>query len=151
VTVWVSAAALVALLVVRRAASHAGVPLIVLLPALTQCVWFTTAPIPEYYNLVFFFHSLQYLFVSWSLQLRLSLDGSALGPSRRFVWRESVRWIAFNIAGGYVLFWLLPRFGARFSRTQAFSTAVVLVAIQTHLGAIGVFRLMNRFERPPER
>ena len=130
--IWMSAVALATLLLRRHRAGLAGVPLIVLLPSLTQCVWFATAPIPTYFGLVFFFHSLQYLFVSWNLQLRISLDASPAGPSRGFVIRKSARWMAFNVAGGYLFFWFLPRVASHFGRPQAFATAIVLVAIQTH-------------------
>jgi hypothetical protein len=132
VATWMSAVVVGALLLRRRRSGRDGIPLIVLLPAVTQCVWFATAPIPVYFGLVFFFHSLQYLFVSWNLQLRLSLDASTVGPSRRFVLRESARWMAFNVAGGYLFFWFLPRVASHFGRPQAFATAIVLVAIQTH-------------------
>jgi hypothetical protein len=64
---------------------------------------------------------------------------------------ETVRWFAAIVAGGYVLFSVLPRLGAHFGRSLAFSTAVVLVAIQTHHFFVDgvIWRLRNQHVASP--
>jgi hypothetical protein len=148
---WVSGAVLVGLLAMRASRRQGVVPWIVLLPALTQCVWFTTTPIPAYRNLVFFFHSLQYVFVAWNLQLNERLEHTRRAPSIRFVCRETVQWLAAIVAGGYLLFWFLPLVGSHLGRSLAFSTAVVLVAIQTHHFFVDgvIWRLRNDHVKSP--
>jgi hypothetical protein len=130
IAVWASAIALVAILVHRR--DRFRLPWIVLLPAVTQCVWFTTAPIPAYRNLSFFFHSLQYLFIGWNLRLSSERRRTGQSGSPEFVVRTTSKWMAINIAGAFVMFWLMPLVGSRFGQTLGFSTAIVLVAFQTH-------------------
>jgi len=50
-------------------------PPIVLLPALTQFVWFVLgAEYAAFNRFVPFFHSLQYLLIAWSMQLKEKLD-----------------------------------------------------------------------------
>jgi hypothetical protein len=151
VGIWASVAVLVVALVRRWRSTGAALPWIVLLPALTQCLWFATTPLPAYRNWVFFFHSLQYVFVAWNLQLRERLDVAHQRPSTRFVLVETVRWFAAIVAGGYVLFSVLPRLGAHFGRSLAFSTAVVLVAIQTHHFFVDgvIWRLRNQHVASP--
>jgi uncharacterized membrane protein len=149
--VWISVAALVGHLLVRQRRQLARLPWIVLLPMATQFVWFTTAPMPVYRNLVFFFHSLQYLYVAWSLQLHQRLDATGKTPSQRFVWDESARWMAVNIVGGFALFWALPYVGRLSGQTIGFSTAVIFVAIQTHHFFVDgvIWRLRSAGARSP--
>jgi hypothetical protein len=142
---------LVAEVLRRRIVLRQAIPLMVLLPALTQFIWFAPVSSRAFANLVPFFHSLQYLLIAWSLQLRQTLDRSGKAPSRRFVTVASVRWIALNIVGGYVLFWFFPIVGARFGRSLAFSTAVVLAGIQLHHFFVDgvIWRLRNPGVRGP--
>jgi hypothetical protein len=108
-------------------------PPIILLPALTQFVWFIPGNKSPNFNLfVPFFHSLQYLLIAWAMQLKERLDESGAAPSGRFVLRESLIWGAANFAGGFGLFYLLPRLGAGFGYRPGFAEAIVVSAVQIH-------------------
>jgi hypothetical protein len=108
-------------------------PAIVLLPAVTQFVWFVLGTqVPSFNEFVPFFHSLQYMLIAWLMQLKEKLDSRGLHPSRRYVLSESARWGLVNFGGGVLLFWLLPRLGASAGFTLPFATAVVLSAVQIH-------------------
>jgi hypothetical protein len=109
-------------------------PPIVLLPALSQFVWFVPgATFASFNEFVPLFHSLQYLLVAWLVQLKERFDrDGAIPRSRAYVVRESARWAGINLVGGILLFWLLPRLGALTGATLAFSTAIVLSAVQIH-------------------
>jgi hypothetical protein len=98
-----------------------------------------------------FFHSLQYLLIAWNVQLKEGLAERKQDPSVRYVWSESARWMAINIAGGYVLFWGLPHLGAHFGKPMVFSTAVMLAAIQVHHFFVDgvIWRLRNPAARSP--
>jgi hypothetical protein len=109
-------------------------PPIVLLPAVTQVVWFLPggrwATFSEFVPL---FHSLQYMLVAWSLMLKEKLDGGGHQPSVRFVVGSSVRWYVLVVLGGGVLFWALPHLMSRASGTTIwFSTAIVIAGVQIH-------------------
>jgi hypothetical protein len=108
-------------------------PAIVLLPAVTQFVWFVLGSrVASFNEFVPFFHSLQYMLIAWLMQLKEKLDSGGLQPSRRFVLSESARWGVVNFAGGALLFWLLPHIGASAGFTLPFATAVILSAVQIH-------------------
>jgi hypothetical protein len=148
---WVALAATIALLVWQLVERGQGVPLIILLPALTQYVWFVATPAGQFAYMVPFFHALQYLLVAWSVQLKVGLTERRRAPSRRYVWSESARWMAINIVGGIALFWLLPHIGSHFGKSLAFSTAVMLAAIQIHHFFVDgvIWRLRNSAVRSP--
>ncbi len=108
-------------------------PPVVLLPMLTQYVWF----IPgngwaSFQEFVPFFHSLQYLLIAWSVQLKEKLDKDHLAPGASYVLRESARWGVLNFLGGAVLFYMLPRLLAETGVTLLFASGVVLAAVQLH-------------------
>ncbi len=108
-------------------------PPIVLLPAVTQFVWFVAgSKVGSFNEFVPFFHSVQYLLIAWLMQLKEKLDSRSLEPSRRYVLSESARWGLVNFAGGVFLFWLLPRISASAGFTLPFASAVVLSAVQIH-------------------
>jgi hypothetical protein len=108
-------------------------PPIVLLPAVSQFVWFVLGSNFRSFNeFVPMFHSLQYLLVAWLVQLKGRFDITGANPGRGYVIKESARWGAINLAGGIFLFWLLPRLGARTGATLTFSTAIMLAAVQIH-------------------
>jgi hypothetical protein len=108
-------------------------PPVVLLPALTQYVWF----IPgnnwaSFQEFVPFFHSLQYLLIAWSVQLKEKLDKDHLTPGVSYVWKESARWGVLNIVGGAILFFMLPRMLAETGVEILFATGIVLAGVQIH-------------------
>lgn len=132
VAMWSSLGLIVTYLVVGAARSQPTVPLIVLLPAAAQFVWFAATPAGQFAYLVPCFHSLQYLMIAWNVQLKESLDVRRRVPSVRFVTTETMRWYALIVVVGVAMFWLLPRIGASFGRPAAFSTAIVLAGLQMH-------------------
>ena len=105
---WIALAATIALLIWKLADPGQRVPLIVLLPAFTQYIWFVATPAGQFAYMVPFFHSLQYLLIAWSVQLKVGLTERKRDPSVRYVWTESAHRMAINIAGGYTLFRALP-------------------------------------------
>lgn len=113
--------------------SRRMLPLIVLLPAVSQAVWF----LPYWYNSAFshlvpMFHSLQYLLIAWAMQLKERMDENGFAPSALFAVRESVVWAAINFLGGAFLFFLLPLLCSWCGYRLDFTTPVVLAAVQLH-------------------
>jgi hypothetical protein len=108
-------------------------PPILLLPAITQCVWFVLgSQVASFNEFVPFFHSLQYLLIAWAMQLKEKMDIAGIRPSRSYAWQESARWGAINLAGGAALFWLFPRLCSLSGIEVAFATAVVSSGVQIH-------------------
>jgi hypothetical protein len=108
-------------------------PPMLLLPGLAQFVWFVPgSKLPAFNEFVPMFHSLQYLFIAWALQLKEKLDVEAISPSRRYVLWESLRWLLLNVIGGLVLFETLPLVFQLTGESAAFVTGVVLSAVQIH-------------------
>jgi hypothetical protein len=139
-------------LLVWKVLNGARIPLIVLLPAVTQFVWFYIASAAGLYTyMVPFFHSLQYLLIAWSVQLKVGLAERRQSPSVGYVWSESARWAAINFGGGILLFWGLPRLGGHLGRPVAFSTAVMFAAIQVHHFFVDgvIWRLRNPAVQSP--
>lgn len=148
---WMSLAVTIALLMWKLINDGVVVPWIVLVPAFTQYIWFVATPAGQFSYMVPFFHSLQYLLIAWNVQLKEGLADRKREPSVGYVWSESARWMAINIAGGYVLFWGLPHLGAHFGKPMVFSTAVMLAAIQVHHFFVDgvIWRLRNPAARSP--
>jgi hypothetical protein len=111
-----------------------GVPGIVLVPAIAQYAWFVLGRAwPTFTEFVPLFHSVQYLLIAWSMQLKERKDRARLPGSARFVWRESLRWYLLNLAGGALLFWVLPRaVGWSTGVALPFVTGMVLIGVQIH-------------------
>ncbi|HMO37670.1 MAG TPA: hypothetical protein PKA06_16640, partial [Gemmatales bacterium] len=85
---------------------HRLLPPIVLLPVVTQIIWFIPgAYVKSFYLFVPMFHSLQYLLIAWSLHLKEKMDLQKITPSARYVISESLRWGFINIVVGLLLFW----------------------------------------------
>ncbi|HTF56403.1 MAG TPA: hypothetical protein VK661_03980 [Planctomycetota bacterium] len=108
-------------------------PPIVLLPALTQFVWFVPgSKFANFYIFVPMFHSLQYMLIAWSMQLKEKMDENGIAPSGSFVLGESARWFVVNLGGGAVLFYILPELSARFGVPTGVAYPVILSAVQIH-------------------
>jgi hypothetical protein len=109
-------------------------PAIVILPAVTQYFWFALS----HYSLPFaefvpFFHSLQYLLIAWSIQLKEKMDLQQLKPSWHYVVGESLRWGALNFLGGAGLFWMLPQLVSSLGGYElTFAQGVIFCGIQIH-------------------
>lgn len=110
------------------------VPPIVLLPALTQYVWFVPGASWRSFNeFVPFFHSLQYLLIAWCMQLKEKMETDHMCPSPRYVLAESARWGLGNVLGGASLFYVIPHFVAVCFRVPlSFSTGVIIAGVQIH-------------------
>ncbi|MBI3551011.1 MAG: hypothetical protein HY077_00715 [Elusimicrobia bacterium] len=106
---------------------------IVLLPAFTQFVWFMPgSDWLSFTEFVPFFHSLQYLLIAWSMQLKEKMDLESIQPSPGYVAAESARWGFGNFVGGALLFFGIPHFVAHFGVPVAFSTIVIVSGVQIH-------------------
>ena len=126
--------ALLFLLVIRWSLANRRIlPPIVLLPALAQFIWFVPGGrIQNFNEFVPMFHSLQYLLIAWSMQLKEKIDEGGIRPSGGFVGWESLRWFVINVAGGAVLFYFLPLLAAEAGFALAFATPIILSAVQIH-------------------
>jgi hypothetical protein len=109
-------------------------PVMYLLPAITQYVWFFVAgDQPAWVELVPFFHGLQYMVIAWAMQLKAGASDGAAPPTRRRVALRTLRWYALNLAGGACLFYVIPR--AVFHVTgidRGLVMAVIFSAFQVH-------------------
>jgi len=108
-------------------------PLPLLLVPLSQYVWFVGGSgVTGFRELVPAFHSLQYLVIAWAMQA-----GSSAGDSRvrSGFWKFARlgRWMAWNLAGGAVLFSLLPKIPGSLGYVQPLLAAgVITTAVQVH-------------------
>ena len=109
-------------------------PPIVLLPVVTQFVWFVPgADYPEFRTFVPALHGLQYLFIAWSMQLKEKMDREKITPSPQYVVGESLRWGVLNVVGGVLLFLLLPYATALAVGVGiGLAEAIVTAAVQLH-------------------
>jgi hypothetical protein len=107
---------------------------IVLLPAISQYVWFVvSANVPSFNEFVPFFHSLQYLLIAWSMQLKEKMDREHIDPSMEYVGTESLRWYLLNVAGGICLFWIFPYALTRFFGVkEMLALGVTAAGVQIH-------------------
>lgn len=115
-------------------------PPIVLLPMITQLVWFIPgAYVKSFYLFVPMFHSLQYLLIAWSLQLKEKMDVQKITPSVGYVVKETARWGVINLVLGSILFAGIPMalyyvfqndLGWNFS--YAFVLAIIGAGVQVH-------------------
>ncbi len=144
VPVWVSyisaawtyacAAAFLVLLVRRCVRERRWPPIMYLLPAITQYVWFFVAGTQDaWVEMVPFFHGLQYLVIAWAMQLKEDSERRGVPATTRFITLRTLRWYAINLAIGALTFWIAPRavtFISGIDRT--FVTAVLFTAFQVH-------------------
>lgn len=110
-------------------------PPIVLLPAATQFVWFAPpgANWLSFAEFIPFFHSMQYMLIAWSMQLKEKMDLTHAAPSRTYVAKESGRWWFVNFLVGACLFFGLPRLISHlFGIGQDFSTGIIVGGVQLH-------------------
>jgi hypothetical protein len=107
---------------------------VVLLPLAAQMIWFIPGwTCPAFYMLVPCFHSLQYLFIAWSMQLKEKLDREGRQPSSRYVLSESARWGLLNFAGGATLYYYLPLvFSNLGDYSLNMATGIVIAGVQIH-------------------
>jgi hypothetical protein len=133
------------LLTVRQSIrDNRALPFIILLPALTQYVWFVPGGYLASFNeFVPFFHSMQYMLIAWSVQLKEKMDMQHIPPSARYVRNETIRWYGLNVLGGAALFVVFPWVTAalltqslgtaqNWSQVLLFTTGLTAVAVQIH-------------------
>ena len=131
------AMALLGIILLLRAAwqQEKRVPLLMLVPVAAQFCWFMPGSYYEgFREFVPAYHSLQYLFIAWFMNLREKQVARGITPSVRYVTRQSLFWLALNIAGGIVLFWVLPNYAQYlgFSATPYQTWGIVIAAVQVH-------------------
>jgi hypothetical protein len=108
-------------------------PAIILLPAAAQFVWFMPGKqIVMFYELVPLFHSLQYLYIAWALQIGLRMGGKSQADAHGSLWQESLRWALRNYAGGMLLFIALPWLLFWVDLPMATTAGIVLAAVNIH-------------------
>lgn len=127
-----SGIALAVLLTLYARKEKRKIPPIVLLPAVSQYVWFVAGPSRQSFaEFVPFFHSLQYLLIAWAMQMAETARGERLTRSRLF--GETLGWWVKNVAGGIALFWATPRLAADAAGVALpFATGVLFAAVQIH-------------------
>lgn len=116
------------------------IPAIVLLPVFTQLIWFIPGSFcPSFYLFVPMFHSLQYLLIAWSLQLKEKMDVEKITPSVGYVVKESLRWGGINLLLGSILFWGIPQamyfiFKNEFELNYSylFVLGIIVAGVQVH-------------------
>ena len=108
-------------------------PFPLLLVPVTQYVWFVVGPgVSGFRELVPAFHSLQYLVIAWAMHARSADTHSASAVG---LWKLApvCRWMCWNLAGGVVLFFLLPRLPGGLGYGQPMLAAgVVTTGVQVH-------------------
>jgi hypothetical protein len=129
--------AFLVMMIRRRVILGQRVPLILFMPAITQYVWFIfSAGWTSFNQFVPFFHSLQYMMIAWSMQMKEAMDSRGERPGLNFLTRETARWGGLILVGGLLLFherFGLPAWGAKlFNVSIEVSLAIVLSAIQIH-------------------
>lgn len=109
-------------------------PLILYIPALAQLFWFVIGfetSVVTFYIFVSTFHSLQYLYVSWAVQLKEAHGDRKIGI--KDIAGTTTIWSIMNLCGGIALFSLLPVAVIKiFDTPTNLTLAVVFAAIQIH-------------------
>jgi hypothetical protein len=130
---WLGAIVFVAFAVGWSIQHRRPFPGMVVLPGLTQYVWFMMgAELQAFYVFVPFFHSLQYLPIAWAMQLGERQGETHIASSPHFVISETLRWAAINLVGGVALFYGLPHAVAWWGVDLNFATGVLISAVQIH-------------------
>ncbi|MCB0393001.1 MAG: hypothetical protein KDD25_00495 [Bdellovibrionales bacterium] len=116
------------------------IPFIVFLPAITHFVWYVGGfNFRSFDELVPLFHSVQYMFIALTVQLKSVADAKRETriTKSQFLGR-SLKWWAINIAGGFLLFRFLPDLAERFPAisqsigSPIFIAGVFSAAVQLH-------------------
>jgi hypothetical protein len=131
-----AAVALVAVLARARIREGKRLPLLICVPAFAQWIWFMATPAGSYRYLVPMFHSLQYLYIAWTVQViersQTRSEREKISRGALFLTDTTIRWAGINFVGGVILFWALPILFSGIGQTLAFSTGVVLSVVQIH-------------------
>ena len=126
-------------------------PAMMLLPAVTQFIWFVPGPeVPAFYEFVQALHSVQYLLIAWSMHLHETAAGNLIPGWRQVLW-QSGRWGAINLFVGAALFWFLPRALGRLGADPVLAIGVVSAGVQVHHFFVDgvIWKLKNRTTSSP--
>ena len=128
------AAALLFMLIRQYARTRKIPPLMYLLPAATQYVWFFVAGTHQaWVEFVPFFHGMQYLVIAWAMQMKEDVDQRAAPPTTRFIALRSLRWYGLILIGGACMFYLTPRVVSYVAGVERlFVTGILFTAFQVH-------------------
>jgi hypothetical protein len=108
-------------------------PAIVLLPAVTQLIWFLPGTqTAMFYEFIPLFHSLQYLYIAWAMQIGLRMSEQAGAGAHRSIAYESLRWLLRNCAGGIAMFIALPWLFFWVNLPMITTAGVVVAALNIH-------------------
>jgi hypothetical protein len=130
---WVGVAALLLLVAAWCRTNRRMLPPIVLLPAAAQTLWFLPGyQFPIFFVFVPLFHSLQYLYLAWVMQLGLRLGHDPGRSSWSAIRAESLKWFIRNYVGGIALFILLPLIFFWTSLPFAIVTGILIAAVNIH-------------------
>jgi hypothetical protein len=131
---WLGGLAFLGMMIRRMVIERRVYPFIVFLPAVTQYTWFVhTSLWLSYAEFVPFFHSIQYIFIAWTVQLKEKMDARGIEPSARYVFRETTRWGAIVVAGGIMLFFGIPKLLAPYSSLSHYAvTGIIVCGVQIH-------------------
>jgi hypothetical protein len=153
VMVMIASAAIFLVLIAHWSREHRRLPpVIILLPAATQFIWFMPThkgmPFLEFVPL---FHSLQYLYIAWVVQMGRRLDRPGQRPHRRAIAVETLKWLLANCAGGIVLFLLSPLLFFWSDAPSGTITAILITAVNVHHFFVDgvIWRLREVSERSP--
>ncbi len=132
-TMFVSAAALLHLAYTWYRSHKRIPPLIIFIPALAQFVWFLPGKqTAAFFEFVPLFHSVQYLYVAWAMQIGLRLTGTDAAGAPRSVLNETLRWGLRNYIGGMLLFIALPWMLFWVDLPFVTSAGIVTAAVNIH-------------------
>jgi hypothetical protein len=105
-------------------------PPIMLLPPVAQYVWFMPGSGSGlFYELVPLFHSLQYLYIAWAMQVGSRVGQEGRDRSWRSIRTETTRWALWNYFGGMALFIGLPWLFFWVSVPMVTVTGIVIAAV----------------------
>jgi hypothetical protein len=112
-------------------------PFMLFLPAIAHFVWFTFSSrfgVFAFIALVPLFHSLQYLYIAWAVQLKEKYGANEQQPlDHRKARRETLAWYVSNIIGGIIMFAVLPNIFSRvFDIPFLVSFFIIAIGFQIH-------------------
>lgn len=109
-------------------------PLMLFLPAITHFIWFAFSAemgALAFIALVPLFHSLQYLYIAWAVQLKELHKDQA--PNKKQAFKDSLSWYGWNVMGGALQFLFLPMvFVKIFDVSFFYAFLIVSTGVQVH-------------------
>ena len=111
-------------------------PFMVFVPAIAHFIWFAFSlqlGAFAFIALVPLFHSLQYLYIAWAVQLREKYAAMKTSPSFKDIKKESLGWYGANVFGGILQFLVLPALAADFFNVDFFyAFLIIATGVQLH-------------------